>query len=93
MDKTLTRHRLTPTRPSDQLPASNASLSRAQLATSAEDAGENIMAATSACRPAKRIPEEQGNPRMLLNVTPLNVRLIRFLKVFLTDGRISPLLQ
>jgi hypothetical protein len=58
------------TRPSSRPPASSASLSRAQLTTSAEDAGENIMAATSACRPAKRIPEEQGNIRVLLNVTP-----------------------
>jgi hypothetical protein len=37
---------------------SNASLSSAKLTTSGEDAGENIMAATPACRPAKRIPEQ-----------------------------------
>jgi hypothetical protein len=48
------------------------------LTTSDEDAGENIMAATSACRPAKRIPEQERDPMMLLNVTPFNVRLIRF---------------
>jgi hypothetical protein len=35
----------------------NASLSRAKLTTSGEDA-ENIMAVASACRPAKRIPEQ-----------------------------------
>jgi hypothetical protein len=36
----------------------SASLSRAKLTTSGEDAGENIMAATSACMPAKRVPEQ-----------------------------------
>jgi len=36
----------------------NASLSCAKLTTSGEDAEENIMAITSACRPAKRIPEQ-----------------------------------
>jgi hypothetical protein len=40
------------------LKSSNASLSRANLTTSGEDAGENIMAATSACGPAKIIPEQ-----------------------------------
>ena len=57
---------------------SNALLSRTELTTSGEDAGENIMAATSACGPANKIPEQYGDPIMLLNVTPLNVRLIRF---------------
>ena len=36
------------------------------------------MEANSVCRSAKRIPEQERDPIMLLNVTPLNVRLIRF---------------
>jgi hypothetical protein len=71
----------------------NASLSRAKLTTSGEDAEENIMVATSACRPAKRIPEQERDPMMLLNVTPLNVRLIRFSEASLPDCRISLTLQ
>jgi hypothetical protein len=69
------------------------SLSRAKLTTSGEDAAENIMAATSACGPAKRIPMQQRDPIMLLIVTPLNVRLIRFSEAFLPDCRTSPKLQ
>jgi hypothetical protein len=53
---------------------SNASLSPAKLTTSGEDAGENIMAATPACGPAKRIPEQVPDPMMLLNFAPLNAR-------------------
>ena len=70
-----------------------ASLSCAKLTTPGEDAGENIMAATLACRPAKRIREQYRDPLMLQNVTPLNVRLIRFSEAFLPDCRISPTLQ
>jgi hypothetical protein len=33
-----------------------------QMTTSGEDAAENIMAATSACRQAKRVPEQQRGP-------------------------------
>jgi hypothetical protein len=36
----------------------HASLSRAKMTTSGEDAEENIMAVASPCRPAKRIPEQ-----------------------------------
>jgi hypothetical protein len=41
---------------------SNASLSRTELTTSGEDAGENIMAAASACGQAKKIPEAVWRP-------------------------------
>jgi hypothetical protein len=37
-------------------PIHNASLSRAKLTASGEEVGENIMAATPACTPGKRIP-------------------------------------
>jgi hypothetical protein len=33
-----------------------------EMTTSGEDAPENIMVATSACRQAKRIPEQQRGP-------------------------------